>query len=105
MRLIDADAFKAQVSAVTALQGLNVEKAALLLRLIDQQPTIDAEPVVHARWMHDPADIANFYAGDCSNCGCAPKRRSMSFKPWDYCPNCGARMDADAPERAGKERE
>lgn len=67
-------------------------------------PTVEAEPVVHARWMHDPHDISTFYAGNCSNCGCAPKRRTMSFKPWNYCPNCGARMDTDAPERGERSK-
>jgi NADH pyrophosphatase NudC (nudix superfamily) len=97
MRLIDADAFKAQVSAVTALQGLNVEKAALLLRLIDQQPTIDAEPVVHARWMQDDT-LKDLYF--CSKCLTRDHRKPKH----KFCPDCGARMDADAPERGREVR-
>ena len=54
-------------------------------RMLDCIPTVDAEPVVHGRWGED---------GECSKCG---------FQPWyehdihtlSYCPNCGAKMDAD----------
>ncbi len=49
MRLIDADAFKQQGAVETVRQGLNVEKVALLLMLIDMQPTIGAAPVVRCR--------------------------------------------------------
>ena len=38
MRLIDADAFKEQVAAMT-LKGIPVDKANAMLKLIDMQPT------------------------------------------------------------------
>lgn len=38
MRLIDADAFKEQVAAMT-LKGMPVDKANAMLKLIDMQPT------------------------------------------------------------------
>lgn len=96
--LIDRAALIQYVNSLST-HWLNSWDTAGVLDAVLKQPTVEAEPVVHARWMHDPRDISTFYAGDCSNCGCAPKRRTMSFKPWNYCPNCGARMDADAPER------
>lgn len=56
-------------------------------------PTIDAAPVVHARWIHPvPGDGAPY----CSNC----KKYSPLWTPYygfsdsDYCPCCGAKMDA-----------
>lgn len=117
MRLIDADAFKTQVAAVTALQGLNVEKAASLLMLIDQQPTVEAEPVVHARWINerqctnDVAEYADYIAWlaatesssvfwDCGHCGVPA--RGIPAKPPRFCQWCGAKIDADAPERGGE---
>jgi len=46
MRLIDADVFKQQLAVETERQGLNIERLALLLLLIDLQPTVDAVSVI-----------------------------------------------------------
>ena len=52
---------------------------------IENAPTIEAEPVVHGRWIHD---INNLYG--CSEC---MERETMSPKKLkNYCPNCGAKM-------------
>ena len=45
--------------------------------------SLDAVPVVHARWIHGH-DL--FY---CSLCGCEIGTRD----DYNYCPNCGAKMD------------
>ncbi len=39
MRLIDADKFKEQITAVCALNGYIPQKAKVLWKIIDQQPT------------------------------------------------------------------
>lgn len=39
MRLIDADAFKKQVAAMTIKENYSVEKANAMMKLIDMQPT------------------------------------------------------------------
>lgn len=71
-------------------------------------PIIDAEPVVHARWI-PTKDSTGFTRNTCSNCGRIVDTFTAISAP--YC-HCGARMDADdllkptkhdAPERAGKE--
>lgn len=76
MRLIDADALKKDL----------VENygffPALVMRAIDKQPTIEAEPVKHGKW------IADRY---CSNCEYDRKERLFDQYP-NYCPNCGADM-------------
>ena len=62
-----------------------------MIDLIADQPTIEAEPVKHGRWVHD---INNLYG--CSEC---MERETMSpkkLKP--YCPNCGAKMDKEENE-------
>ncbi|MBR2048295.1 MAG: hypothetical protein IJ960_06820 [Oscillospiraceae bacterium] len=48
-------------------------------------PTVDAAPVVHGRWID-----AREYCGDymCSNCDAL-----YGTNKFNYCPNCGARMD------------
>ena len=51
--------------------------------LIDRQPTVEAEPRKHGRWIEDEYGIPH-----CSECG---TMNNTVYK--NYCPNCGARMD------------
>lgn len=51
---------------------------------IDDQPTVDAVPVVHGSWLD----------GRCTNCGFVWN----DVRPWEYCPNCGAKMDGGAED-------
>ena len=51
-------------------------------------PIIEAEPVKHGRWMYP------FY---CSECGFEPYY--ASDMQYNYCPNCGARMDGDSDDQ------
>lgn len=53
---------------------------------------LKAEPVRHGKWIK--ADSQQYFRKHyplftCSACG----YRKDSQKKWDYCPNCGARMD------------
>jgi hypothetical protein len=54
--------------------------------VIDSTPTVDAVEVVHGRWM------VNNQEAICSAC----KFTTFEWAEWtfNYCPNCGARMDA-----------
>ena len=73
MRLIDADAFKEKLA-----------EEEITFPLIDEQPTVDAVPVRHGKWVEYPiADGMN----QCSECG------MLRFGCSNYCPNCGAKMD------------
>ena len=56
------------------------ERRALFDQIVDAQPTIDAEPVRHGKWIEYPtADGMN----QCSLCGV------LRFGESNYCPNCG----------------
>ena len=94
MRLINADALYENVEAITfnevpvahqpyvqaAFEAFDV--------VVRMQPTIDAEPVRHGRWIHD---VNNLYG--CSECRV---RETMSHRHMkNYCPNCGAKMDVE----------
>ncbi len=92
MRLIDADAFRQQGAAETVRQGLNVEKIALLLMLIDMQPTVDAVEVVRCK------DCINRHTCDCPlsyavDWGIGNELPSDD----DYC-SCGERKEPDHAE-------
>ena len=71
---------------------------------IDEQPTIDAEPVRHGKWI----TCTSSEHWKCSECGCRAgywfneensgiDSWEMDFSEWlsDYCPCCGARMDKE----------
>lgn len=81
------------------------------LRIVQHAPTIDAAPVVHARWIEKYSDyfIGGMpYHDDwlvCSACGRKEtelNERDETKETLKYC-HCGARMDADAPERGGRD--
>ena len=54
-------------------------------------PTADVAPVVHGRWIEDHDYIK------CPVCGVMVMQDFVFFDlgEWNYCPNCGARMDEE----------
>ena len=62
--------------------------ATLILR---EAPTVDAVEVIHARW-EKRKDVIGFVR--CSAChDCNIYDDWADGKKWNYCPNCGAKMD------------
>lgn len=55
---------------------------------LESRPTIEAEPVRHGRWI-DSAPINIWRNYECSEC-----KFEVSGGAPNYCPNCGAKMDA-----------
>ena len=59
-------------------------------------PTEDVAPVVHGRWIeHKKYIFGTMY--DCSVCY---NRILDNGHAWNYCPNCGSRMDGDIDAKA-----
>ena len=90
MRLIDADALAERFVAMQECASLRDHIYLMgVLSMIDNTPTIDTVPVVHARWIHDgPAFRGGVDWWRCSICG------NMDSTEWmRYCPTCGAKMD------------
>lgn len=101
MRLIDADAFLADLKEYHdyIMQDPEVGKPMKwresvcfgnTVNVLVKQPTIEAAPVVHGRWIELPS-MAPEYA--CSECG-------QTYEWWEvneahFCPNCGAKMDGE----------
>lgn len=54
---------------------------------IDKQPTIEAEPVRHGRWVHHNGGYSDHF--ECTACG----DDIVLTGKWRFCPNCGAKMD------------
>ena len=61
-------------------------------------PAADVAPVVHCKWI-DGADSFGAKRGQyrvCSRCNiCIPCVTEVAEPYWQYCPNCGARMDGE----------
>ena len=51
-----------------------------------------AEPVRHGRWM-----VQNDFWRKCSECGGTWHEQWVMSKVLNYCPECGAKMDLEAP--------
>lgn len=58
----------------------------------------DVQPIKHGRWIAENRDnrgYADCYT--CTNCNCYSYTYTlMKDCEYEYCPNCGARMDGDA---------
>lgn len=94
MRLIDADNIRVP----------NDERyKGTLRRLIMQQPTIEAEPVRHGRWIWDDNAIDwGIGAWICSEChtrndniGARKDGNPYVWSGSKFCPNCGVKMDKE----------
>ena len=87
MWLIDADALKREV------QSMNNNLSGIIM-LIDEAPTIEAEPVRHGRVIVHEGFEDEYYEY-CSEC----ESRDVHIGD-NYCPNCGAKMDGDVNENS-----
>lgn len=96
MRLIDADELEKTICNYEfgspdkrIKHGGDIVLNFYMPKIIDDAPTIEAEPVKHGKWS---------FAGDnvieCSRCG---EEYFSSLVPRNYCPNCGAKMDGGDP--------
>lgn len=90
MRLIDADEVKHTFCDNCRLHvDIDCADDCEILKMIDEQPTIEAEPVVHGKWDRLGDRFTTYICSACEN--------MASFR-FDYCPNCGARMDEEETE-------
>ena len=59
------------------------------LDYIDSEPAADVAPVRHGRWEWETEDLYR-----CTDCHEKVHVKEVMGRPdWDYCPNCGAKMD------------
>lgn len=88
-RLIDADAITKNTIVDFVGENGGFISHGDVLWLISKQPTIEAEPVKHGKWIKDKdRDMLR-----CSVC------KNFCVENWyywlRYCPDCGARMDGE----------
>lgn len=88
-RLIDANALLDAMPKNDEMLSLDVR------RVICDAPTIDAVPVVHARWVYEQRyGDSGRWVWRCSAC----RREAVSpiISALTYCHSCGAKMDGGA---------
>ena len=103
-RLINADALKEMICnhVYPVVDYFNNKDYGMfwtggIEKAIDEQPTIDAKPVRHGKFIgaeYDGYADGNpvYYEWKCSECGCIFEEDEPTY---NYCPNCGCRMDEE----------
>jgi hypothetical protein len=99
-RLIDAKVLEAKIEKDFRKLIANQSRADLAAALsyvgdmVIDAPTVDAVEVVHGRWINRTKVVHNMVdeRNDCSNCG---QVYWFAVPDFNYCPNCGAKMDGD----------
>ena len=54
------------------------------VKILNQFPAADVEPVKHGRWIQQPLNGTHIWR--CSKC------ETIGSPQWNYCPKCGAKM-------------
>ena len=79
--LVDTD----NMHGVGMHNGLSLAHAIVLTT-----PSVDAAPVVHGRWIEKP-----YLFGTTKYCSICGLNYGMPHGVFNYCPNCGAKMDLE----------
>ena len=90
-----ASIYRIKAHAQNTANWLNArgEKVEIVPIRITENPTEDVVEVVHGRW-EPRQDVIGFVR--CSVChDCNIYGDWADGKKWNYCPNCGAKMDGD----------
>ena len=66
-----------------------------IIDALENIPSADVAPVVHARWIEKSAPARKIYF-ECSHCG-AQENKHTAIKGY-YCWRCGAKMDGGAED-------
>lgn len=69
-----------------------------VIDVINKQPAADVAPVKHGKWIEKQLDNFRKYQVTCSNCGWVGIENYDSYNDpsdFNYCPNCGAKMDLE----------
>lgn len=62
-------------------------------------PAADVAPVLHGRWV----EKEKYTFGIMYDCSLCENRILDNGHPWNYCPNCGAKMDGERKEGANND--
>ena len=78
----------------------------VFVQLVNDAPTINAEPVRHGRWIDEiepnavTASGREIHVFRCSACDFTWANKTAVLHYFKYCPNCGAKMDLEVSSDA-----
>jgi len=107
MRLIDADSLKEGIKELKQSpwynndinpswkQGIKDAVHVVETLCIDEEPTVDAVPVRHGKWLY--GNDFHWYTASCNKCGYQRRTdiKADGWNQWKFCPMCGSRMDKE----------
>ena len=70
----------------------------MMVESLSVLPSVEAEPVRRGRWLPDNNCYweMRFVCSECKESEVVPTTGFTRYAPiWDYCPNCGAKMEAE----------
>ena len=91
-RLIDANELIKEICRSDEKVGTSLWETPEIADFIDEMPTVDAVEVVHGRWVDN--GIPESMLSGCSVCGF-----TCGAYSFNYCPNCGAKMDGERKDK------
>lgn len=99
-RLINADELFINLDGMMAVSPTGYIHGDTVADMISDAPTVDAEPVRHGKYIGTEYDgyadgCPVYYEWKCSECGCVFEEEEPTY---NYCPHCGAKMDAQETE-------
>ena len=91
-----ADEYILRSIAIAKLTALEVTEPFATIadakRVLADMDAADVAPVVHEKWLLDR--WPSWPHRECSRCKIMiPRTKEVPDQYWQYCPNCGARMD------------
>jgi len=87
MRPIDETEYQERLAKIP-MEERTFRKA---VEVAEDMPTIEVEPVKHGRWEEHPHQYGFVRCSVCRDCNIWGEW--ADGKKWNYCPNCGAKMD------------
>lgn len=94
MRLINADEIDVR-EVIGGASDFAQDIRDAVQRMIDRQPTIEAAPVVHGSWVEFDSEHSVWACSQCQEPYILMYGTPEDNK-YNFCPNCGARMDGKA---------
>ena len=94
MRLIDADEFLKEILTAGIGKTIIEYSESNIGYMIRRQPTVDAAPLVHERWIDRDRRLSCPVCGNQVHLGTDdPLVREIEKFNHKFCPHCGAKMD------------
>ena len=99
---IEREALLSDIQAAVDNGGMGGMVAGALKRYVKRVPAADVAPTVHGRWIHNTIDYpqSGWIEHKCSICEHWQVTNQPTCEHLMYCPNCGAKMDAEGGDKA-----